>query len=155
MEDTDIYWMKEALKEASHALMEDEVPVGAVIVLGDRCLARTHDRRESTGDPTAHAEILAIRQAAREIGDWRLSGCNLYVTLEPCPMCAGAMILARVKRLIYGAVNLKAGAVESHARILSVPTFNHLVMVTPGILPEECAAPLSQFFQNKRRKNSG
>jgi len=155
MEEKDIYWMKEALKEASQALTEDEVPVGAVIVQGDECLARTHDLRESTGDPTAHAEILAIRSMAQKIGDWRLDGCSLYVTLEPCPMCAGALILARVKRLIYGAPNLKSGAVESHLQLLSIPTFNHLVNVTPGILSEECAGLLKQFFQNKRQKNSG
>ena len=153
MEEKDIYWMKEALKEASQALEEDEVPVGAVIVRGAECLARTYDMRESLGDPTAHAEILAIRQAAGKIGDWRLSGCNLYVTLEPCPMCAGAMILARINRLIYGAVNLKSGAVESHVQLLSIPTFNHRVTVTPGIISEECAALLSEFFRKKRNQN--
>ncbi len=153
MEEKDIYWMKEALKEASQAFEEDEVPVGAVIVLGDECLARTHDMRESLGDPTAHAEILAIRQAAQKIGDWRLEHCDLYVTLEPCPMCAGAMILARVRRLIYGAPNLKSGAVESHVRLLSIPTFNHLVTVKSGILSEECASLLSEFFRKKRSQN--
>ena len=146
----DRFWMNEALNEAAVAFAEDEIPVGAVVVFGEECLARAHDRRESTGDPTAHAELLAIREAARKIGDWRLCECELYVTLEPCPMCAGALLLARIKRLIYGAPNLKSGAIQTHCNLLSIETFNHKVEVTSGVLTDSCAALLRDYFVRKR-----
>ena len=142
--------MNEALAEAGRAFALNEIPVGAVVVLGEECLARAHDMRESTGDPTAHAEILVIREAAKAIGDWRLCDCDLYVTLEPCPMCAGAMILARIRRLVYGAPNLKAGAVETHCHLLSLPGFNHRVETISGVLAEPCAELLKRFFSRKR-----
>ena len=138
------------MKEASKAAACGEVPVGAVLVRGGELLASRHDLRESTGDPTAHAEILALRDGAKKVGNWRLCECEMYVTLEPCPMCAGAMILARIKRLIYGAPNHKFGGVETHCRLLDITTFNHKVEVTSGVLSEECALPLKKFFREKR-----
>jgi len=144
------YWMNEALKEAGKAAAMDEIPVGAVIVLGEECLARAFDQRESTADPTNHAEMIAIREAARQIGDWRLCDCLIYVTLEPCPMCAGAILLSRIKHLVYGAINKKFGAVETHCQLLSLSNFNHKVEVTSGILSDECSELLRDFFQKKR-----
>lgn len=145
----DAFWMEEALTEAREAEKMNEIPVGAVIVLNDECIGRGHDLRETTKDPTNHAEMIALREAAKNIGDWRLCDCKIYVTLEPCPMCAGALILARIKRLIYGAQNLKFGAVDTHCNILSIPGFNHKVEVASGIMSEECADLLSGFFQRE------
>ncbi len=142
--------MREALREAGEAFARHEIPVGAVVVLGDECIGRGHDAREETCDPTAHAEILALREAARAIGDWRLEGADLYVTLEPCPMCAGALILSRIRRLVYGAPNHKSGAVASRCRLLDITDFNHSVEVIAGILDEECASLLSRFFTRRR-----
>lgn len=150
--DTDsIAWMRMALDEARSAALIDEAPVGAVVVQDGRVLARAHDLRQSTGDPTAHAEILALREAGKELGDWRLDGCDLYVTLEPCPMCAGAILMARIRRLIYGAPSAKAGAVHTHCRLLEIETFNHKVEVIQGVLADEAAALLADFFKNLRR----
>jgi len=146
----DEHWMREALREAGEAFAREEIPVGAVIVLGDECLSRASDLRETTGDPTAHAEILAIREAARKIGDWRLEGCEIFVTLEPCPMCAGAMILSRLKRLVYGAPNHKSGAIDTHCRLLEIDSFNHFVEVRSGVLEKECAELLKRFFSGRR-----
>ncbi|MBN1900849.1 tRNA adenosine(34) deaminase TadA [Candidatus Sumerlaeota bacterium] len=151
----DHFWMKEALVEAEKAEQKDEIPVGAVIVLNDECIARGHDLRETSGDPTNHAEMIALRKAAKKIGGWRLCDCEMYVTLEPCPMCAGALILSRVKRLVYGAPNLKFGAVGSQCNILSLSGFNHKVEVTPGIMAKECGAILTRFFKNKRNEIQG
>jgi tRNA(adenine34) deaminase len=151
----DTYWMNEALTEAGEAERKNEIPVGAVIVLDDECIARGHDLRETTKDPTNHAEIISIREAAKKLGDWRLSGCSMYVTLEPCPMCAGALILARIKRLVYGAQNIKFGAVDTHCNILSIPGFNHKVEVASGVMSEACAELLSGFFQRKRSSIQG
>jgi tRNA(adenine34) deaminase len=142
--------MRAALDEARQAFERDEVPVGAVIRLQDAIIARAHDMREETGDPTAHAEIIAIRKAADRLGDWRLERCILYVTLEPCPMCAGAILLARMKSLVYGAPNLKMGAISTHTHLLDNEDFNHTVEVVPGILNTECAELLSSFFSRKR-----
>lgn len=148
-------YMREALVEAEKALEYDEVPVGAVVVKNDRIVARAFDLRDSRKDPTAHAEILALRQAAKNLGDWRLNDCELYVTLEPCPMCAGAAIQARIKTLIFGAPNLKAGAVITHCHSLSIPSFNHKVAVISRVLEQQCAELLSRYFQSKRgRSNS-
>jgi len=143
-------WMREALDEARIAATEDEVPVGAVVVRNDEILARDHDRRTALRDPTAHAEILALREAARRVGDWRLEGCDLYVTLEPCAMCAGAILLARIETLCFGAANPKFGAVGSRFNVLDDHGWNHRVNVTAGILAGQCAALLSEYFRNKR-----
>jgi tRNA(adenine34) deaminase len=143
--------MQEALRLAQAALAEDEVPVGCVIVHEGRAVGRAHNQRETLRDPTAHAEMIAITQAAEALGSWRLHGCTLYVTLEPCAMCAGAMVLARIDRLVYGATDPKAGAVESVFRLLDEPRLNHRIPVTPGVLAEACGAILSEFFRRKRQ----
>lgn len=142
--------MRMALAEAQKAFEEDEVPVGAVVRLNNEVIARAHDQREHSGDPTAHAELLAIRSAALRLGDWRLEGCILYTTLEPCPMCAGALIMARVKCLVYGAPNLKSGAVDTKCRLLEYSGFNHSVEVISGILADESRELLTRFFARKR-----
>ena len=135
---------------AEAALEHDEVPVGCLIVHDGRIVGRTHNQREMLQDPTAHAEMIAITQAAEAVGSWRLTGCTLYVTLEPCAMCAGAMVLARLDRLVYGAGDPKAGAVESVFKLLEEPRLNHRVKVTAGVRREECGAILTQFFRKKR-----
>ena len=142
--------MREALRQAQAALDEDEVPVGCIIVHDGQAVGRAHNQRETLQDPTAHAEMIAITQAAEALGSWRLTGCTLYVTLEPCTMCAGAMILARIDRLVYGATDPKAGAVESIFRILDERRLNHRVQATGGIMAEACGTILSQFFQAMR-----
>ncbi|MBM4016890.1 MAG: tRNA adenosine(34) deaminase TadA [Planctomycetes bacterium] len=143
-------WMHEALRLARDALAKDEVPVGCVIVHEGRLVGRAHNQRETLRDPTAHAEMIAITQAAEALGSWRLGGCTLYVTLEPCAMCAGAMVLARIDRLVYGACDPKAGAVRSVFRFLDEPRLNHRVAATAGVLAEECGAVLTEFFRSKR-----
>jgi len=146
--------MREALRAAEAALAHDEVPVGCVIVHAGRIVGRAHNQREMLGDPTAHAEMIAITQAAEALGTWRLGGCTLYVTLEPCAMCAGAMVLGRIDRLVYGAADPKAGAVESLFRLLDDERLNHRVEVTAGVLAGECGAVLSEFFQSKRGRGA-
>jgi tRNA(adenine34) deaminase len=148
--DDDIRWMREALRQAQAALDHDEVPVGCIIVHNGRAIGRAHNQREMLEDPTAHAEMIAITQAAEALGSWRLHGCTLYVTLEPCVMCTGAMILGRIDRLVYGATDPKAGAVDSVFRILEEPRLNHRVPVTGGVMKDECGAILSEFFRGKR-----
>ena len=135
---------------AEAALERDEVPVGCLIVHEGRIVGRAHNQREMLQDPTAHAEMIAITQAAEALGSWRLDGCTLYVTLEPCAMCAGAMVLARLDRLVYGAGDPKAGAVESVFKLLQEPRLNHRIKVTAGVRREECGAILTQFFRKKR-----
>jgi len=142
--------MREALKEARRAAAYGEVPVGCVVAYQGRVIARAHDRRESLGDPTAHAEILALRAAARFVGSWRLEGCTLAVTVEPCVMCAGALVLARVSRLVYGAASPKSGAVRSLFRVCEDPRLNHRVEVVPGVLAEEASTLLQAFFSGLR-----
>jgi tRNA(adenine34) deaminase len=144
--------MRQAIAEANFALAEDEVPIGCVIYHepSDRIIGRGHNRRENDRDPTAHAEIIAIRQAARELGDWRLLDCTLVVTLEPCPMCAGAMVNARVPRLVYGCDDPKAGAVRTLFRLCDDDRLNHRVLVTDGVLAEECAELLRAFLKAQR-----
>lgn len=143
--------MRLALEEARRGAAIDEVPVGAIVVDAEgRLLAAAHDERIATSDPTAHAEILALRRAAQARGDFRLVGCELVVTLEPCPMCAGALVLARVRRVVYGADSPKSGAVASNIRLLDVETFNHRVEAVGGVLASECAALLSEYFQSRR-----
>ncbi|MEW5766808.1 MAG: tRNA adenosine(34) deaminase TadA [bacterium] len=146
----DIYFMKEALEEARLALEEGEVPVGAVVVKGGQIIARGHNRCEQLKDPTAHAEILAIREASRILNNHRLINTSLYVTLEPCPMCAGAIVWARIKELVYGAFDLKAGACGSIINLVQHPVLNHRVKIKEGILTKECACFLSNFFREKR-----
>lgn len=147
----DVYFMMEALREANKSLEKEEPPVGAVIVKDGKIISRGHNLRESLQDPTAHAEILAIRSAAGVLGSWRLLDCTIYVTLEPCVMCAGAMVLARVKRLVYGAKDPKAGAVGSLMNILNDNRFNHQVEISAGILEVECGNILREFFSSRRR----
>ncbi len=145
--------MEMALEEAGLAAAEDEVPVGAVIVSTEKgVLARAHNQRERLRDPTAHAEMIAITQAAQALASWRLDDCILYVTLEPCPMCAGAVVQARLPLVVYGCADPKAGACHSLYQIASDPRLNHRAQVIGGVLAERCAGVLSAFFAAKRRK---
>lgn len=143
--------MERALQQARQAAAEGEVPVGAVIVRDGSVIAEGHNRMEGTPDATAHAEMLVLREAARTAGSWRLEGMTLYVTLEPCPMCAGAMVLARVSRLVYAAPDPKKGAVDSVYDVLDHPANNHRVAVTSGVLAEPSAKVLREFFAVRRR----
>jgi len=142
--------MTEALALARAAAAQGEVPVGAVAVLDGAIVGRGANRRETASDPTAHAELLAIQEASRTLGRWRLTGVTLVVTLEPCAMCAGAMVLARIDRLVYGAADPKAGAVGSLMNLCVDPRLNHRMLVEPGIRAEECGALLSEFFRQRR-----
>jgi tRNA(adenine34) deaminase len=148
----DELFMRAAIDEARAAAALDEVPVGAVVVAADAgtVIGRGGNRRESAADPTAHAELLAIREAARAVGNWRLEGATLYVTQEPCPMCAGAIVNARVARLVYGCANPKAGAVRTLYQLVEDPRLNHRVTVAGGVLADECGALLSSFFARLR-----
>ena len=145
-------WMKEALLEAKKASDLGEVPVGAIVTRGDTVLSRSHNMRESLNNPVAHAEILALEQAAKTLGGWRLTGCSLYVTLEPCPMCAGALINSRISQLIYAATDPKAGAVNSLFSLLDDPRLNHQVDVVSGVLADESSALLKSFFAKLRSR---
>jgi len=144
-------WMREALEQARGAARADEVPVGAVVVNGGQVIGAGRDARAATGDPTAHAEMLAIRAAAATLGDWRLEGCALFVTLEPCPMCAGAILLARLPLVVYGAGNPKFGAVETRLRTFDGPGWNHRVEAVAGVLADDCARLLTAYFALKRQ----
>jgi len=143
--------MAEALAEARRAAAEGEVPIGAVLVIEGRIAGRGRNARERLRDPTAHAEILALQEAARTLGRWRLTGSTMYATLEPCPMCAGALVNARVDRLVYGVADPKAGAVDTLFDILRDARLNHRVAVTSGVLAEECGAMLREFFRERRK----
>ncbi len=143
--------MRQALAAARRAPFHSDVPVGAVVVKDDAVIARARNAREKGADPTAHAEILAIRKAAKKLGSWRLEGCTLYVTLEPCAMCAGAIVLSRLPRLVYGAPDPKAGFVGSLGDLCRDPRLNHRPSVTAGVLGEECGRILVEFFREKRR----
>jgi tRNA(adenine34) deaminase len=143
-------FMREALKEAAAAYEKDEVPVGAVIVHEGRVIARAHNQRELLNDPTAHAEMIAITQAAGALGTWRLAGGTIYVTLEPCAMCAGAMVLARLDRLVYGSTDPKAGACGTLYNIPQDLRLNHRLEVVPGVMAEACGRVLTEFFAGKR-----
>lgn len=143
--------MRMAYEQARAAFEAEEVPVGAVIVHDERVIAAAYNQREQLRDPTAHAEMIAITQAAEALGSWRLEGCRLYVTLEPCPMCAGAIIQARIPWVIYGATDPKAGAVNSLYQLLGDRRLNHTCQVVPQVLAESCGEILSQFFQQQRR----
>jgi tRNA(adenine34) deaminase len=139
-----------ALEEAAAALAHDDVPVGAVVLRDGEVIATRHNERERTGDPTAHAEVLAVRDAARTVGSWRLEGTTLVVTLEPCPMCAGALLAARIDRVVFGAADPKAGACGSLHNLCADPRLNHEVEVVPGVRAAEAAELLSEFFGRRR-----
>ncbi len=145
------HFMRMALEEAAAARDEEESPVGAVVVLEGRVIGRAHNQREQLRDPTAHAEMIAITQAAAAVGSWRLDGATLYVTLEPCPMCAGAVLNARIATLVYGAANPKAGAVRTLYRLLEDPRLNHRCQIVPGVLADECGRLLTEFFERQRQ----
>lgn len=147
------FFMREALKEAQKAYDQAEVPIGAVVVLNGEIIGRGHNLREKEQDATLHAEIKAIRQANQHLGSWRLEDCELFVTLEPCPMCSGAMILARMKKVIFGAFDPKAGTAGTFMNLLQDSRFNHQVEVEQGALEEECQEILRSFFKGLRERN--
>ena len=147
----DVAFMRRALAAAEQAATQGEVPVGAVVVLGEEVVAVAHNERETASDPTAHAEILALRRAAATLGSWRLCDAELYVTMEPCPMCAGALVNARIRRLCFGCDDPKAGAVRTLYTLLDDRRLNHRVDVVPGVLAAEGAALLRAFFSRLRR----
>jgi tRNA(adenine34) deaminase len=150
VENQDAVFMIEALAEAREAAKVGEVPIGAVLVEGDEIIARGHNLRETSSDPTAHAEVVVLRKAARLKGVWRLEGTTLYVTVEPCAMCAGALVLARVGRLVYGGMDPKAGAAGSLWNVVQDERLNHQLEVTSGVLAEESAAIVREFFRARR-----
>lgn len=147
---TDTDYMKLALLEAQQAAAEGEIPIGAVLVCRGAVLAAAHNRRENDNDPTAHAEILALRRGAERLGRWRLTECTLYVTIEPCAMCAGAIMNARIGRLVYGAADVRAGGVDSFFHICEGAVMNHRLAVCSGILAEECSRLVDEFFLTHR-----
>lgn len=151
-EQEDQIWMLEAIQEAKKAEQIGEVPIGSVIVRNNEIIGRGYNLRETRFDPTAHAEMVAIRDACDRIGAWRLLDCTLYVTLEPCPMCAGAIVQSRVKRVVYGTTDPKAGCAGTLMNLLQEPRFNHETELTSGILQLECASLLTQFFRRLRDK---
>ncbi|MCW7553996.1 tRNA adenosine(34) deaminase TadA [Endozoicomonas gorgoniicola] len=151
-ENTDSVWMQEALSEAYKGWEKQEVPVGAVIVHNGEIIARAHNQPISGCNPVAHAEILVLQQAARALGNYRLVDCDLYVTLEPCTMCAGAIIHSRIRRVIFGACEPKSGAVVSVTQVLDQPQMNYRVEVTQGVLQDECSEMMSAFFRERRRQ---
>lgn len=146
----DVEAMRAALEEARMALEAGEMPVGCAIVRAGKIVARGHNLKEQTGDPTAHAEIVAIRRAAQALESWRLEGCTLYVTLEPCPMCAGAISQARIARLVYGAADARYGCAGSVYRIPEDPAFTHFCRSDGGLLADECADLIRRFFESRR-----
>lgn len=148
--DADVEFMRAALEEARAAAGAGEVPVGALLVHEGRIVARSGNRTIRDGDPTAHAEIVVLREAARIFGNYRLAGATMYVTIEPCAMCAGAMIQARVARLVYGCDDLRGGAVRSCFEVLTHPQLNHRVEVTPGVLGDDCGVVMQAFFEARR-----
>ena len=146
--------MMEAIKEAKKAELIDEVPIGCVIVKDDKIIARGHNLRESKQRSTAHAEIIAIEKACRKLKSWRLEGCSLYVTLEPCPMCSGAILQSRIEHVVYGAKDPKGGCMESCMNMYEVKGFNHYPDVIGGVLEDECGSLLKTFFKRKREEKS-
>lgn len=149
----DIHYMNLALKEAEKSILRDEVPVGAVIVKDGKVIAKGHNKREKTKDPTDHAEIVAIRKACRKIKSWRLIGCTIYVTIEPCSMCAGTILWARMAKVVYGAKDPKGGALGSSYDLFSQKGINHQLEVKNAVLEEECASLIKRYFQKKRIKD--
>ena len=145
-------FMSLALKEAEKSANFDEVPVGAVIVQDGKVIARGHNLREKTNDPTAHAEIVAIRKACKKLGSWRLENCTMYVTIEPCSMCAGTLLWTRIKKIVYGAKDPKGGALVSSFKLFDSKTINHHPEIVGGVLEEKCSIIMSSFFKSKRQK---
>lgn len=152
--DSDARWMREALAAAADARARDEVPIGTCIVMGEEILSVAGNRTRTDGDPTAHAEIVALRKAATTFGNYRLANAVVYSTIEPCVMCAGALIQARVKRLVFGALDERAGAVASNFRVCDTDFLNHRIEVTAGVLETECRELMQEFFRARRAKRS-
>jgi len=150
---TDEKYMREALKQAKRAYLLGEVPIGCVIVYQDKIIGRGYNKRNTNKTTLAHAEITAIDKASKKMGDWRLEDCTIYITLEPCQMCSGAIVQARIKRAVIGAMNPKAGCAGSILNILQMKEFNHQVEITTGVLEEECTAILQKFFKELRVRN--
>jgi tRNA(adenine34) deaminase len=146
-------FMKLAIEQAQIAEENGDVPIGAIIVYENQIIGKAYNQREQLQDPTAHAEIIALTQAAAFLESWRLHGCTMYVTLEPCPMCAGALVLARIDRLVYGCDDPKTGAIKSLYNIVTDERLNHTIDVVSGVLSEECSSLLQQFFRQQRNKN--
>ncbi len=145
-------YMRIALKEAQKAVILDEVPVGAIIVKDDKIIARGHNLREKSNDPTSHAEINAIRKASKKLNSWRLEGATIYVTVEPCSMCAGAILQSRIARIVYGANDPKGGAIESSLELFNAKNINHHPQITKGVLKDECSSIITSYFKSKRNK---
>ena len=148
----DIIYMKEALKEAELAALEDEVPIGCVIVVNDKIVARSHNQRDKTNNPLGHAETLAIKKASEVVNDWQLVDAELYVTIEPCIMCSGAIIQSRIKRVIFGAPDIRGGAFGSSINVLDANNINHYPEIVKGVLEEECSSIIKKYFKTKRNK---
>ncbi|WP_299447864.1 tRNA adenosine(34) deaminase TadA [uncultured Phascolarctobacterium sp.] len=146
-------YMQLALAEARKAADIGEIPIGAVLVCGEKIIAAAHNMRESWQDGTAHAEIIVIQEACKKLGRWRLSGCTLYVTVEPCPMCSGAIVNSRIDTVVYGCPDVKAGGAESIFNIITNPNLNHCAEVVSGVCEEECAQVMKDFFQRRRQEN--
>lgn len=149
----DAYYMGLALEEAEKAAALGEIPIGAVLVQEGEVISRAHNLREMNQDATAHAEVLVIREACAKLKRWRLSGCTLYVTVEPCPMCSGAIVNGRIDRVVYGCPDVKAGGAESIFNIITNPNLNHCAEVTSGVLEQDCAQVMKTFFQRRRKEN--
>ena len=149
----DVTYMKMALSEAYKAADIGEIPIGAVLVLDGEIIAKAHNMRETWQDATAHAETIVIREACKKLNRWRLTGATLYVTIEPCPMCAGAIVMSRISRLVYGSPDSKAGAAESLFNVVNNPALNHMVEVTSGVCSEECKQVMKDFFKKRRSDN--
>ena len=148
--DSDVFWMEKALELAQQAGEMGQVPVGAILVKNSHCIAATHNQREQSGNPIAHAEMLAIQEASQKLGNWRLTDTVLYVTLEPCPMCAGAIVLARIPKVVYAAYDPKAGAAGTLYNIVQDPRLNHQVELISGVCAEQSSILLKSFFKNRR-----
>ncbi|NLH45163.1 MAG: tRNA adenosine(34) deaminase TadA [Acholeplasmataceae bacterium] len=149
----DVTYMKMALSEAHKAAEIGEIPIGAVLVLDGEVIAKAHNMRETWQDATAHAETIVIREACKKLNRWRLTGATLYVTIEPCPMCAGAIVMSRISRLVYGSTDSKAGAAESLFNVVNNPALNHMTEVTAGVCSEECTQVMKDFFKKRRKDN--
>ena len=145
-------YMRIALKEAQKAVILDEVPVGAIVVLNNKIIARAHNLREKSNDPTSHAEINAIRKAAKKLNSWRLENATMYVTVEPCSMCAGALLQCRIARIVYGTTDPKGGAIESSLHLFEAKNINHHPEILGGVLKEECSSIITNYFKSKRNK---
>jgi tRNA(adenine34) deaminase len=153
--ENDTTFMREALRFAEKAFKAEEVPVGAVVVRADKIIARAYNQVEMLKDATAHAEMIALTQAEAAVGDWRLVDCDLYVTKEPCPMCAGAIVHTRIRRVIFGCADVRAGAAGTVMNLLQDPALNHTCEITSGVLESECAQLLQAFFKTKRKRIGG